>query len=366
MRVIFTADVHMSNSLPFSSIVNNGCSDRLLDQMNLWKKIYKIIKKKNAHCLVILGDLFDRSKVDAVTLTHTVSAIVNCPVPVFILPGNHDASTMSGGRFVVEAFSSMNRQDVTVIGLGDRNEWGMGGDFVFWPISFRTISETEQTIMGIKGRMRGHENNILLLHGSVLGADSYGWKCDDGLDPKVFKGFDQVLAGHFHQTQAFADNGFYVGSPMQHHFGDCGSDCGVWYAELNSNKKNKFEYIKVRTPKFHIFDYDDFSIDLLKKKKYKSGDFVRFQISVTHADFVKKKIAVEETCRLLMDKGYKVNYRHRPISQTNERISIAKDDGVIQLEKAISKYVKSTQTELKTKKLIKLGKEILGGARCNS
>lgn len=367
IKAIFTADVHMSNTLPFSTVVENGCSDRLLDQLSLWKKIYKVIKKKGAQCLVILGDLFDRSKVDAVTLTHTVSSIVNCPVPVFILPGNHDASTMSGGRFTVEAFSSMDKQDVTVIGLKDKNEWGMGGDdVVFWPISFRTISETEKTIMGIKGRMKDWDNNILLLHGSILGADSYGWKCDDGLDPKIFEGFDQVLAGHFHQTQSFSDNGFYVGSPMQHHFGDCGSDCGVWLAEFNKGEKNKFEYIKIRTPKFHIFDYDEFSVDILKKKKYKGGDFIRFNVVSTHADFVKKKVAVEETCRLLTDKGFKVNYRHKQISQTNERISIAKKDGIIQLDSAVSKYVKSTQTELKPEQLIRLGKEILEGVRCNS
>lgn len=363
IKAIVTADIHMSNSLPFSSMVKNGCSDRLLEQMKLWGKIYKVILRKKAQYLFILGDLFDRSKVDAVTLTHTVSAIVNCPVPVFILPGNHDAATMSGGRFTVEAFSEMNNKDIMVLGLDSERRLTFGSNSTpsIWSVSFRTVAETEKAIREIKKNMDRSMNNILLLHGSILGADSYGWKCDDGLDPKIFNEFDQVIAGHFHQTQAFAENGFYVGSPMQLHFGDCASDCGVWYAEFNDKKKNKFEYIKIRSSRFHVFDYDDFKLDLVASEKYKKGDFIRLKLSCTHADFINRKSGVEETCRVLKDKGFRVDYRHKPISQINERISIAKEDGVLELDGSIVKYVKSIETELKTKRLIKMGKEILSG-----
>lgn len=366
MKALFTADIHMSNSLPFSTMGIGGCTDRLLEQVKVIDTIYKIAKDKKVDAIFILGDLFDHSRVDAVTLTHTIDIMVRTPAPLYILPGNHDATTTSGGRFTVEAFTAMKKKNIEVIGVEQNyplmeNKWG---NIHFWPVSFRTKTETESAIKKIKKRMNEiHLNwmNVLLLHCSINGADSYGWTCDDGIDTKLFKGFKHVLAGHFHTTQHLIskkpEKCFYVGSPMQHHFGDENKPCGVWIGDFD--KKQKFEFVEIDVPKFHTFDFDDFDFKNVKKSGIKERDFVRFNIEVTHADWVSKKVAVEEKCRILSEKGYRVDYRHKPITQNSERILLSNDGGEISLSRAISQYVKASETELKKKELKTFGKEIL-------
>jgi DNA repair exonuclease SbcCD nuclease subunit len=350
MKIAFTADIHMSNNLPFSTIVKNGITDRLLEQRELWKQIYNIVENKKTEALFVLGDLFDHSRVDAVTLTETVRNVVKCPVPIYILPGNHDATTTTGGRFTVEALGEMGNEDVHVIGNNFKPI--KFGKTKIWSVSFRTHKEIEKAIRKITKKMKSGFCNVLLLHCSILGAKAYGWQCDDGVNPKYFKSFDHVLAGHFHDSQSFSDNGFYVGSPMQHHFGDVNSPSQILIADFD---KNYFIEPTIDMPNFYICDYED------RKEivKFKKGDFVRFEFELTHSDWIRKKVEVDIFIDNLRKKGIRADYRYRPISQALQRISLPKGDGSISLEKAIGKYVKVSKTELKSKDLIEFGKEVL-------
>lgn len=50
----------------------------------------KIAQEKDARFMVVCGDLFDANQVAPQTVVRTVEKLRNFPVPVFILPGNHD------------------------------------------------------------------------------------------------------------------------------------------------------------------------------------------------------------------------------------------------------------------------------------
>lgn len=360
MKVVVTADIHMSNNLPFSTPLTGqpdnlkGYTGRLLEQRDIWNQIFSFIKKKNAKALFILGDLFDHSRVDAVTLTETVRDVVSCPVPVYLLPGNHDATTTTGGRFTVEAFEAMNNEKIKVI--GNTLKPIKFDETRFYSVSFRTHSKTELAIKKISKRMDHNRLNVLLLHCSILGAETYGWKCDDGVDSELFKDFDHVLAGHFHRTQAFSENGFYVGSPMQHSFADENTPSGIWVANFRGKHKlTGFQHLETTAARFHTCGVDDF--DQLRTA---AGDFVRFEIKATHADWINKKVAVEVFCeKLRKEKKLRVDYKFRPISQSSQRIALPKSGGAISLKKIIVQYVKATETDLNPKALRRLGKDIL-------
>src|ERR1041384_6049884 len=120
-RALFIPDIHMSNHLPQAVLAEDGVTDRLEDQVALWDRVKQTTVEWEVDAVFVLGDLFDKSLVDAVTLTVTVDCIVSVPVDIYILPGNHDAVSTEGGRFTVEAFAKMKCGHVRYLGRAAHN-----------------------------------------------------------------------------------------------------------------------------------------------------------------------------------------------------------------------------------------------------
>jgi len=384
-KIIAVADIHMSNKLSYAQPLPNqrGLTDRLADQMHLWERMYAAALRNKVDALFVLGDLFDRPTVDAVTLTYTTAAVMNSPVPVYILPGNHDANSIRGGRFTVEAFSHMGKpkchEPVEVIGEAvDGKEdidvlqiaVGKGQSrrqLEFWPIGFRPVAETKAVLQRFRKKLDKNNYNVLLLHNSILGAEHLGWECDDGLEPdEVCQGFDQVLAGHFHLKQNFGDIGMYLGAPMHHHFGDAGRPAGFWVIEWpGGDKEPVMQFIDGGAPEFHVFE------SLKKPSKQcgvKSGDYVRYEIEVTHPEWIKRKPVAQAICDALKAEGIHASFKQKPIAQHEARLGEKdiKKAAAMSMEKAIGKYVKATgvvTSSLDLKRLREMGREILESAR---
>ena len=106
---LHVADIHMSNSLPYAKHLRDGVTDRLSEQEKLIYHIFDSAKKYKCKAIIIHGDLFDRSRVDAITLTTTVKSLAKTPVPIIIVPGNHDGINTRGERFTVEALSEIHK-----------------------------------------------------------------------------------------------------------------------------------------------------------------------------------------------------------------------------------------------------------------
>lgn len=361
-KMLVTADIHMSNKLPYAIPGENDLTDRFSDQLNVFKQINNIAEKKSVDAVFILGDLFDKSLVDAVTLTHTVEAIMSIETDVMILPGNHDANSIRGGRFVVEAFSRMGKSNVQVI--GDKKCESIfvdigGNNLSFWPIAFKPITETKEEIELIKGAMSNKSSNVLLMHNSIVGATNLGWKCDSGLEAKELDDFDLILSGHFHEYQEF-DGGMYVGSPMHHDFEDVGRENFVWLFEFFEDGSFKKKAIPIESPKFHKFQYGEEEL-----KGFSSGDYVRLEVSATHAKWVAMKAEVERVCGDLKSKGVNATYINKFTYQHKTRLGDEKFDDFT-LESALVHYVKSDEVEvdgLNKKKLLEIGKDILAEAK---
>ena len=113
---LFASDLHMNNNLPHAKPTRDGRTDRMDDQIALWERFGRIAGKVYAEDFWVLGDLFDHGKVDAVTLAETAKAMASFPTRVCLLPGNHDAHTVVGGRFNLEAFGHFTDNIVYVGG----------------------------------------------------------------------------------------------------------------------------------------------------------------------------------------------------------------------------------------------------------
>lgn len=353
-KALFTADIHFSNKLPYSKVVKDGVTDRLIDQIKLFKQIYKIADKENVDDIFILGDFFDRSLVDAVTLTYATKAITSATKPLKLLAGNHDSANSKGGRFVTEAFGAMGNKNVKLLnGHYKPNDW-----LSFLSVPFMPIDDTNLELNKNKS-YNTDLINVLLFHNSVMACDHSDWICDDGLDPIFLtERFNYVIGGHFHEHQKFGakKNGMYCGAPMHHSFGDKGREAYIWVITFSEDGTVKRKKYKSKTPKFYVTNKLDIN------KNWKPGDYVRVEIKCTNAEWVELGPKAQKFCDGL--EGIKAFCKQKPVYHHKNRIISESTDSKekLSLSDAINTYVNSgdiVTDGLDIKKLKTIGKDIL-------
>ena len=107
-KILFTADIHFSNSLPGAIPGENGVTNRLQDQINLFDELCEIVREEKITDVFVLGDIFDKSIVDPITLTTAMNCFRNLSnfACVQILSGNHDSN--GNERYLTEVFCYLN------------------------------------------------------------------------------------------------------------------------------------------------------------------------------------------------------------------------------------------------------------------
>lgn len=366
-RVLMVSDVHMSNNLPYSKYSDGMVTDRMIDQRALWARIHHTAKAHDVDAILVLGDLFDTSKVDPVTMYETVGCLVQTPRPLHILPGNHDAAATHGGRFASEAFGAMDHPMIHELG----EEPLVIGAVRFWPVPFCLSGPAYERLKEIRERIaEGREPwEVVLMHHSIIGCTHVGWTCDTGLDPLIVcDGFDRVYTGHFHDAQKFGPDGRgrYLGAPMHLRFDDDGREAGFWIVEFGHDEVRE-TFIDGGAPRFHraSFEQDQHGKAVIRyNEKPKPGDYVRISVEATHARYHAIKDAVQEYVDGLIAEGIHANYFHKPIYQHDRRLKRKHLAGG--LETAILGYVDAPDVDtagLDTAKLKEYGRWALGEAR---
>jgi len=369
-KALYVADLHMSNNLPHSKKGEDGVSDRLKDQRDLLYRIFETAREYKCRDIFILGDLFDHSRVDAITLTTTVKTLSKTPVPIHIVPGNHDGINTRGERFTVEALSEVpNIHYMETYSTFIPESW-----IHFWPLEFAPLDRTREILSHI-GLNRSIVN-VLLMHNSIVGCTHVGWKCEEGLglDPnEMTDRFDHVLSGHFHTPQEFGNNGRYLGSPLQLRYDDVGREAGYWIIDfykdgaLSGSREETF--FDGMAPRFHILDVGDkvsyrefVSSMTIDGERVRKGDFIRFSITCTNSQLVKKKPSLESLVSKLQDAGVRASWFHDPVYHHTRRIvSKSKDSDIVPVREMISSYIEAVEVDtsgLDTKQLKIIGQEI--------
>tara|TARA_Y100000310_G_scaffold113783_1_gene112240 strand:+ start:59 stop:1126 length:1068 start_codon:yes stop_codon:yes gene_type:complete len=87
-----------------------------------------------------------------------------------------------------------------------------------------------------------------------------GIKYDGGMNPKIFKRFEQVLTGHFHCKQE-KGNIIYLGAPYQITFSDVNEPKGFWILDTDTRE---LEFIDNKQCLFYTLSYDDTKYDYEK------------------------------------------------------------------------------------------------------
>lgn len=366
-RSLHASDLHLSNTLPFAKPGTNGVTDRLRDQEQLIYRIFDTARREKCEAIFLQGDIFDHSRVDAITLTTTVRALAQTPVDLFIIPGNHDGVNTRGERFTVEALS-----EVTGCHYMETGEPFKPRDWLsFWPLEFAPLEVNREMLARFK--LSKNRVNTLLMHNSVVGCTHVGWKCEEGMGfdaDEVTARFDHVLSGHFHDPQKFGTNGRFLGAPMHHRFDDMGREAGYWMIDWTEDGDREEQFIDGDAPRFHQLDIDDedarqhfLTTHFIGDEQVRALDYVKVRVQCTHADLIQRKPKVEELIANMRAEEMRVMWFHDPVYQHTNRIVDEAGDAskVVSPRGMVTGYVEAPEvdtTGLDRKKLKQLGRDI--------
>jgi DNA repair exonuclease SbcCD nuclease subunit len=312
-RALFTADVHAYNALPHARPSKEGRTDRLDDVLRVLKQVETYARDNCVNDLFILGDLFDKNLLDAVTLEETLWALSYWAKPgtrnLLVLPGNHEEAGRGSGRFAVDALELFGAR---VLRNGERF---IVGDSTFWPVEYGSKESIEREIESIGlcdiSPRSTPGMHVLLVHCPVLGASMGSDVCDDGVNPLLLTNdFDATLAGHFHTHQSFGEAGFYLGSPLQHSYRDCGEVRGFWDITFDAGVVRS-TFVESVAPRFWVADgWGNFPVAI---EDAKPGDYVRVDVACTHAEWKAEEARSREKVDKVRANGFHVDLVHVPV-----------------------------------------------------
>lgn len=264
MKFIHTADLHIGKRV---------CEHSMLDdQKYILDEILKIVDEEKPDCVLIAGDVFDKSVPSAEAVELLDNFLVDLSkknTKVFVLSGNHDSAERIafGGRLMQDrgvfmspvyngSFDSVTMKDE----FGEVDVWmlpfvrpatikaclGNGEEADAEREQVKDYTSAIQMAVSKMNRVPGRRN-VLVAHQFVTGAqvDENGSEDFvgglDNVESYAFDGFDYVALGHIHRPQnVVKDNAGvgrvrYSGTPLKYSLSEANHEKSVTVVELGAN-----------------------------------------------------------------------------------------------------------------------------------
>jgi len=249
--VILFTDLHAHNFPDCSKIISSGINSRLLDCAEIIKQVATAVEEKGAKAVVFGGDLFHipGKREDSVNnVTLAALSMLGSLVPVYMIPGNHDQADRQGDNHALE-----NLKYISGIRVIDKEPTPIdivGFKFCLAPYR-REPDDIKRQIE------KAHEINaeINIFH-QGLGGVPIG-KGNVVIDEVL--GINDLptsskwnLLGHYHETKFVNDQTIFLGSPLQHNWGDEGVEKWIWHLK----DSGELEAIPTKAPKFIKVHYE--------------------------------------------------------------------------------------------------------------
>lgn len=248
-------------------------------------------------------------------------------IELHVIPGNHDKTDSDDERSYLDVYTEpcvhlYRSADAKLID---------GVCFAFIPF-FRDEKWLEEyhrvtEYMADMSDAIGESTRILITHSGFDGVlNNDGTRVESIIKPSMFKNWDAVLLGHYHNASKLADNVIYTGSAYQNNYGENITDKG--FTIIYSNGTTKF--VPSKFPKYikHVIDAKDKDtlrnlIDQYDDENRK--DYIRFV-------FTGKK----EDCQLIniaeIQGKYGIDCKFQA-TETAEAMQISQEDSVFAYDK---------------------------------
>lgn len=265
MRFIHTGDLHIGKT------VNEF--DMVEDQKHILNQIYNIAVEKKVDCIILAGDIYDRSvpKTEAVTaFDDFINKTIDSGIKILAISGNHDSKErLSFGAGIMEKSGLIIRgqleKEIKPYSMTD--QYGQVDFFLLpftKPVYVEKLYEKKnltfhQAIKECIDHMNVDEDrrNVLVTHQFVTHNGVEPVTSDSEMDiviggianveAEIFNKFDYTGLGHIHRRSKIGENNvYYSGSPLKYSFSEVHHKKSVVYVELGKKGQEKIEYIDLK------------------------------------------------------------------------------------------------------------------------
>ncbi|HPI18742.1 MAG TPA: metallophosphoesterase [Candidatus Kapabacteria bacterium] len=265
MKSLMLSDVHIdeSNAEEIKLIIRQGI---------------QFSKENNIKSWICLGDWFKERSSQKLLVLLSFGEILNMlsdsDISLYTFPGNHDKTDAEDEKSYLSLFRN--------IGIKKHHFYDVesceDGKWYFIPFFSENGSFLRRLTNINKEAAKYNGKKFLFLHQSINGVkNNDGTLVDDGLKGNLFKNFDKVFVGHYHNYQKLSNKIIYIGSLKPHNYGE-DNDKGFW---LFDDKTGDLERVQTNFKKYRkiLIDLEKTNksmIESFREKLSNSGDNVRF------------------------------------------------------------------------------------------
>lgn len=258
IKIIHTADNHLGMKFSGRNYPPEVRKILIEDRFEALKRTVEIANKKEAHFIIIAGDLFDSINIGQKSLKKTADILHKFTgESVLILPGNHDFYEANADGIWEKFRAFINENKITLLTDFQELHWQIGEQTLcFFPAPCQSKHSANHVIDWVIEAKKNPQNiNLGIAHGNVTGLgidqDKYF-----NMPPNDLKAanLDAWFLGHIHKafpTNAASQNPdfLFAGTPSPDGF-DEKSLGFCWLVEIDEKKKIKLEQIQTGAYQF--------------------------------------------------------------------------------------------------------------------
>ena len=219
IKILFVADTHLGLDFPFKPRIERR--RRGPDFFDNFNRALKPAIHGEVDCVIHGGDLLYRSRVPAQLVDMALSPlkkVADRGIPVFIVPGNHERSTIPHGLLATYPLIHIFHRPQTYLLQKKSYTLGLAG---FPHIRHGIRQKFPEVLKQTGWEHKRHETQgfLLCLHqcceGATVGTADYTFRYNHDVIRlhDIPEGFAAVLAGHIHRHQIL--NKDLAGNPMR-------------------------------------------------------------------------------------------------------------------------------------------------------
>jgi len=272
IRFLATGDLQCHAWKQFSYTRKDGMNSRLYNCLRVFDILLEEAQKRDITKILINGDVFeDNAFIDVEVYNgvyNKLERLYRHGMEVVINLGNHDVLKINGG--ILHALRAFRR--VATIIEKPTLVWKTLM-VVPWTPDHDGLKDTISKIDSNGGKM------ALVLHcgvqGATTGPTSYLARNPIKLRDVRMHDFLAVILSDYHTSQQLYKNVWYLGSPLQHSFGEIHRPC-IWEIDLN-RRSYSAKKIYTNLPLFTRLSIRNIR-DLRRKRKELDRNYVRLEI----------------------------------------------------------------------------------------
>ena len=197
-RLLHVADVHLDAPLGGFGREAEG---RRAETLDAFRALPDVAEEHAVDALVIAGDLFDRprpSETTIIAVRETVRRLAEREIPVFAVPGNHDARALNPGLYPA-ALDGATAFEAPRFGAPARVTLE-GGDLLVYGLAYDAAEEPDP-LSTFRRAPDAESIHVVVLHGSIPGAPHWegGSSLPLPLDRLAALGADYLALGDLHR-----------------------------------------------------------------------------------------------------------------------------------------------------------------------